>query len=51
MSVALAWRLRRSPNILLIPGTPSTARLRENVVGAGLALAEEDLAELDKIGR
>ncbi|MFF4314121.1 aldo/keto reductase family oxidoreductase [Streptomyces sp. 900105755] len=51
MSVALAWLLRRSPNILLIPGTSSAAHLRENVAGAGLALSDEDLAELDKIGR
>jgi pyridoxine 4-dehydrogenase len=51
MSVALAWLLRRSPNILLIPGTSSTAHLRENAVGAGLSLSDEDLAELDKIGR
>jgi aryl-alcohol dehydrogenase-like predicted oxidoreductase len=51
MSVALAWLLQRSPNILLIPGTSSVAHLRENVAGAGLVLAEEDLAELDKIGR
>ncbi|WP_169982967.1 aldo/keto reductase family oxidoreductase [Microbispora sp. H10836] len=51
MSVALAWLLRRSPNILLIPGTSSVAHLRENVAGAGLSLSDEDLAELDKIGR
>ena len=51
MSVALAWLLRRSPNILLIPGTSSAAHLRENVAGAGLSLSDEDLAELDKIGR
>ncbi|MER6695449.1 aldo/keto reductase, partial [Streptomyces minutiscleroticus] len=51
MSVALAWLLRRSPNILLIPGTSSVAHLRENVAGAGLALSGEELAELDKIGR
>ncbi|SFK71259.1 aldo/keto reductase family oxidoreductase [Streptomyces pini] len=51
MSVALAWLLRRSPNILLIPGTSSVAHLRENVAGAGLPLSGEDLAELDKIGR
>ncbi|MEV0617448.1 aldo/keto reductase family oxidoreductase [Nonomuraea sp. NPDC050404] len=50
MSVALAWLLRRSPNILLIPGTSSVAHLRENVAGAGLSLSDEDLAELDKIG-
>ncbi|TYB55019.1 aldo/keto reductase family oxidoreductase [Nonomuraea sp. PA05] len=51
MSVALAWLLRRSPNILLIPGTSSVAHLRENVGGAGLSLSDEELAELDKIAR
>ncbi|RBJ05577.1 oxidoreductase [Micromonospora provocatoris] len=51
MGVALAWLLRRSPNILLIPGTKSVAHLRENVAGAGLALSGDDLAELDRIGR
>jgi pyridoxine 4-dehydrogenase len=50
MSVALAWLLQRSPNILLIPGTSSTAHLRENVAGAGLSLSGKELAELDKIG-
>lgn len=49
MSVALAWLLRRSPNILLIPGTSSVAHLRENVVGAQLSLSDDDLAELDKV--
>jgi pyridoxine 4-dehydrogenase len=50
MSVALAWLLRRSPNILLIPGTSSVAHLRENIAGARLSLSDQDLAELDKIG-
>jgi pyridoxine 4-dehydrogenase len=50
MSIALAWLLQRSPNILLIPGTSSVAHLRENVAGAGLALSQEDLVELDGIG-
>ncbi len=50
MSVALAWLLQRSPNILLIPGTSSTEHLRENVAGAGLSLSDEELAELNKIG-
>jgi pyridoxine 4-dehydrogenase len=50
MSVALAWLLHRSPNILLIPGTSSTAHLRENVAGAALSLSDEQLAELDGIG-
>jgi pyridoxine 4-dehydrogenase len=50
MSVALAWLLQRSPNILLIPGTSATAHLRENVAGARLSLSVGDLAELEKIG-
>ncbi|QGN50738.1 oxidoreductase [Micromonospora sp. WMMC415] len=51
MSVALAWLLQRSPNILLIPGTSSTTHLRENIAGAGLSLSHDDHAELDTIGR
>ena len=51
MSVALAWLLQRSPNILLIPGTSSAAHLRENLAGARVRLSAEDLAELDQIGR
>ena len=50
MSVALAWLLHRSPNILLIPGTSSVAHLRENVSGAALSLSAEEIAELDSIG-
>ena len=37
-SVALAWLLQRSPNILLIPGTSRRAHLRANVAAAGLTL-------------
>ena len=51
MSVALAWLLQRSPNILLIPGTSSVAHLRENIAGAGLSLSDEDVTELDRVGR
>jgi pyridoxine 4-dehydrogenase len=51
LSVALAWLLQRSPNILLIPGTSSVAHLRENVAGAALELPADALAELDGIGR
>jgi pyridoxine 4-dehydrogenase len=49
MSVALSWLLRRSPNILLIPGTSSLAHLRENVAGAGLELPADALAALDAV--
>jgi pyridoxine 4-dehydrogenase len=49
MQVALAWLLRRAPNILLIPGTSSIAHLRENLAAPALMLADEDLAELNGI--
>jgi aryl-alcohol dehydrogenase-like predicted oxidoreductase len=45
--VALAWLLRRSPTMVLIPGTSSAAHLRENVAAAGLVLPPGALAELD----
>jgi pyridoxine 4-dehydrogenase len=49
MSVALAWLLQRSTNILLIPGTSSVEHLRENVAGAGLQLPDDAIKELDGI--
>jgi aryl-alcohol dehydrogenase-like predicted oxidoreductase len=49
MSVALAWLLQRSANILLIPGTSSVAHLHENVIGAALVLPDSELAELNSI--
>jgi pyridoxine 4-dehydrogenase len=50
MAVALAWLLQRSPNMLLIAGTSKVSHLRENVAGAGLALSDDDVAQLDAIG-
>ncbi|WP_045822829.1 oxidoreductase [Williamsia herbipolensis] len=50
MSVALAWLLARSPNILLIPGTSSRDHLRENIAAAALELPADAMAELDAIG-
>jgi pyridoxine 4-dehydrogenase len=49
--VALAWLLRRSPVIVLIPGTSSVAHLRENVAAADLVLPPDAIAELDTISR
>ncbi|HTN63818.1 MAG TPA: aldo/keto reductase family oxidoreductase [Devosia sp.] len=49
MQVALAWLLRRAPNILLIPGTSSVAHLRENLAAAELNLPDDALAALDDI--
>lgn len=50
MQVALAWLLRRSPNILLIPGTSSLGHLRENLAVAHIHLPDDAMAELDTIG-
>ncbi|AQT54104.1 aldo/keto reductase family oxidoreductase [Burkholderia cenocepacia] len=49
MQVALAWLLRRAPNLLLIPGTSSVAHLRENLAAADLDLPADALAALDRI--
>ena len=49
MQIALAWLLKRSPNILLIPGTSSIDHLRENLAAASLTLDEEAARELDLI--
>jgi aryl-alcohol dehydrogenase-like predicted oxidoreductase len=47
MQVALAWLLRRAPNILLIPGTSSVGHLRENLAAAVLVLPDDAVKELD----
>jgi pyridoxine 4-dehydrogenase len=49
--VALAWLLRRSPTMVLIPGTSSVAHLRENIAAANLVLPPDAVAALDAIGR
>jgi pyridoxine 4-dehydrogenase len=49
MQVALAWLLRRAPNILLIPGTSSVAHLRENLAAAELDLPPDAVMALDGI--
>lgn len=47
MQVALAWLLRRSPNILLIPGTSSPEHLQENLASAWLNLSDEVMEKLN----
>jgi len=49
MQVAIAWLLRRSPNILLIPGTSSVAHLRENLEAAELVLSDDVMARLEMV--
>jgi hypothetical protein len=45
--VALAWLLAQKPWIAPIPGTIELHRLEENLGAANLALAADDLAEID----
>ncbi|MGC2945893.1 aldo/keto reductase family oxidoreductase [Burkholderia ambifaria] len=49
MQTALAWLLRRAPNILLIPGTSSVAHLRENLDAGALVLPDDAVRELDEV--
>ncbi len=44
--IALAWLLKRSPNILLIPGTKSVTHLHENLKAAEITLTDEEFDEL-----
>lgn len=44
--VALAWLLHRSPHVVPIPGTTSTAHLDENLAALDLVLSADDLAVL-----
>lgn len=46
--VALAWVLKRSPNMLPIPGTSQVAHLEENIAAAQLELSDDEFQQLDK---
>ncbi|MEO8809865.1 MAG: aldo/keto reductase family oxidoreductase [Rhodanobacter sp.] len=49
MQIALAWLLRRSPNILLIPGTSSVVHLHENLAAVEIELSDDAMTKLDGI--
>lgn len=44
--IALAWLLKRAPNILLIPGTSSVQHLEENLRGGSIELSDDDFSAL-----
>jgi|SRR5450432_3342372 len=44
--IALAWLLKRSENILLIPGTSSLEHLKENMGSSKIELTDEDFRNL-----
>ena len=48
---ALAWLLKRSPSIAVIPGTQNPDHLRENVAAGSIELDDEHYAEIERIGR
>ena len=49
LQVALAWLLRRSPNILLIPGTSSVSHLKENLAAADLLVPDAEMDVLNSM--
>ena len=44
--VALAWVLRRAPNVHVIPGTTKLANLKSNLGAAAVALSDADMTRL-----
>jgi pyridoxine 4-dehydrogenase len=46
--VALAWLLRRSANMLPIPGTSTVSHLEDNVAAAALGLSDPDFGALGR---
>ena len=49
--VALEWLLAQKPWIVPIPGTTKLHRLEENLGGADITLAADDLRELDRLAK
>ncbi len=47
--VALAWLLRKGPDVVPIPGTTKVKHLEENAAAVGLHLTDEDFTEVDRI--
>ena len=46
--VALAWLLQRAPNVVVIPGTASSAHLEENIGAAALELTPAEVEALHR---
>jgi pyridoxine 4-dehydrogenase len=50
LQLALAWLLRRAPNILLIPGTSSLAHLSENLGAGSIEIPDAVMGRLNAVG-
>ncbi|OIM27200.1 aldo/keto reductase [Oenococcus oeni] len=48
--IALAWLLKRSGNVLPIPGTSSVAHLEDNVTAASIKLSDDDFKAITNLG-
>jgi aryl-alcohol dehydrogenase-like predicted oxidoreductase len=49
--LSIAWLLHRSPVVLPIPGTSSTAHLEENLKAAEIHLSDTELSEIESAAR
>ncbi len=49
--IALAWVLKRSPNMLPIPGTSQVSHLEENVAAAQIELSDAEFEQLDNAAK
>ena len=49
--LSIAWLLHRSPVMLPIPGTSSTAHLEENLKAAEIILSDTELREIESAAR
>lgn len=49
--IALAWILKRSPNMLPIPGTSQVSHLEENVAAAQVDLSDHEFEQLDRAAK
>lgn len=47
--VSLAWLLRRSPLMLVIPGTSKVKHVEENIAAAGFQLSDAEFAEMNAV--
>jgi aryl-alcohol dehydrogenase-like predicted oxidoreductase len=48
--VALAWLLKKSPAVILIPGTSSIEHLEQNIAACDIELSEPALQTLERLG-
>ena len=46
--IALAWILKRSPNMLPIPGTSKVSHLEENIAAAQIELSDDEFQQLNQ---